>query len=44
MGSNQAAVTQCSHIAPIPNKEILDIEADKECRLALKCLRDMIMT
>ena len=44
MGSNQAPVTQSLHIALIANKEILDIEANIECRLALKCLRDMIMT
>ena len=31
-------------IAPVSNKEFLDIQATIECRLTLKCVRDMIRT
>ena len=44
MGSNPVAVTKTSDVAPVSSKELLDIQATKECRFTLKCVCYMKIT
>ena len=43
VSSNPFAATLISDIAPVLNKEFLDIQATIECRFTLKLVRDMII-
>ena len=47
MGFNPVAVTDSSNlvpIAPVSSEELLDNQANIECRFTLKCMCDMIIT
>ena len=44
VGSSPVAVTETSDIALVSIKEFLDIQANRECRFTVKCVRNMTGT
>ena len=44
VGSSPVAVTDTSDIALVLIKKFLDIQANRECRFTVKCVRDMTGT